>query len=56
MNRCQWKPELDAALIRLRSLERLISRIDEAAKMQRRRTEEAEWRDLVAARTVRGIQ
>ena len=47
--------ELDAAMTRLRSLERIVSRLDEAAEQQRRRIEEVDWRDLVAARTVRGL-
>lgn len=43
--------EHDAARARLRSLERVVERLDEAEQLRRRRQEEAELRDLVAART-----
>ena len=50
------RQRLDAAVVRLRSLERLVERLEAADELRRRQQAEAEWRDLVAARAARGAR
>lgn len=45
--------DVDEARVRVRSLERVVSRLDEAEAQQRRRLDQANLQDLVAARTNR---
>jgi hypothetical protein len=45
--------ELQSAVTRSRSMQRLLDRIDDAAREVRRRREAAELQDLVTARAVR---
>ena len=47
------RAELEVAATKVRSLERLIDRLDRADELQRRRRAEAELRDLMAIRAAR---
>jgi hypothetical protein len=44
---------LEEAMVRSRSLERVVTRLEEAQQEERRRADEADWRDLVAVRSSR---
>ena len=49
------RAELDEADSKVRSLERLIERLDEADALRRRRAAAADLEDLVAVRAARGL-
>ncbi len=47
------RADLEAAMIRTRSLERVVARHEAAERLDQQRIEAADWHDLVAARSAR---
>ncbi len=47
------RTEFDEAVVKVRSLDRLIERIDDSERVQRRKREEADLQDLMAIRAAR---